>query len=564
MLSYRFAITSSLDKVFSAWTPDGRGPVAPACEPLEAFCGETVSFQIAYYLDCSGVELLEEEALRFSVKTSCDCAVRLRRVRLMPAGLVCSGEHDGDYLSTQAGMYPDLLDDLPEEGVRGVHQQWRSIWVDLTPGAEGGAGPQKVTVSVQDQTGRRLWTSTLGLRVLGARLPRLRLIHTEFLHTDCLADYYRVEAFSERHWQIVENYIRCAVDHGVNMILTPLFTPPLDTARGGERTTIQLVGVKKTGENYSFDFSKLDRWVRLCFDCGARYIEMAHLFTQWGAAFAPKIMAEVDGVPTRIFGWDTPAQGEAYRNFLACFLPALRSHLAGLGVLDKTWFHVSDEPREKCLDSYAAAQRCMAEYLPDSPLFDACSDFALYARGAVQRPVVSSNHIAPFLAAGVPHLWTYYCCVQGVDVSNRFFAMPSYRNRIIGVQAYLYRLEGFLHWGFNFYNTRFSKQHIDPYAVTDCGENFPAGDPFLVYPGPDGQPRGSIRLMVLTQALNDYRALQLLERFISFERVAALVDEEAGMRITFDQYPRNREFLPALRRRVNREIQRHLSAPEEN
>lgn len=559
MISYRFAITSSLDKVFSGWTPDGRGEPAPSCEPLEAFWGQTVSFQIAYFLDCSGVELLEEETLHFSVQTGCGCEVRLRRVCLMPGRLVCSGEHDDDYLSTQAGLYPDLLDELPCGGVQGVHRQWRCIWVDLTPLPGCPAGIYPVEAAVRDQTGRRLWATPLSLRVLPAQLPPLRLLHTEFLHADCLADYYRAEPFSERHWELLEHYIRYAVQHGVNMILTPLFTPPLDTARGGERTTVQLVGVKKQGERYSFDFSRLDRWIDLCLGCGARCIEMAHLFTQWGADFAPKIMAEVNGAETRLFGWDTPAQSEAYRGFLAAFLPALRAYLAQKGVLQKTWFHVSDEPQEKNLDSYRAARQCMQQYLPDSPLFDACSDYALYAKGAVSRPIVSNNHIAPFLEAKVPGLWTYYCCVQGVDVSNRFFAMPSYRNRIIGVQAYLYKLEGFLHWGYNFYNTRFSRQKIDPYAVTDCGEQFPAGDAFLVYPGADGHPRGSIRLMVLAQAMDDYRALQLLESLSSYEAAAELIRQEAGMQITFAQYPRNKGFLPALRRRVNREIERLLA-----
>ena len=36
-----------------------------------------------------------------------------------------------------------------------------------------------------------------------------------------------------------------AVAHGVNLLYTPLFTPPLDTQVGGERTTVQLVDVER-------------------------------------------------------------------------------------------------------------------------------------------------------------------------------------------------------------------------------------------------------------------------------------------------------------------------------
>ena len=105
------------------------------------------------------------------------------------------------------------------------------------------------------------------------------------------------------------------------MLLTPVFTPPLDTAVGGERTTIQLVDIRVDNGRYSFGFEKLERWVEMCRECGIRYFEIAHLYTQWGALHCPKIMATVDGEYRRIFGWDADATGDAYRAFLGAFLP---------------------------------------------------------------------------------------------------------------------------------------------------------------------------------------------------------------------------------------------------
>nr|WP_330387739.1 DUF4091 domain-containing protein [Lacrimispora sphenoides] len=120
----------------------------------------------------------------------------------------------------------------------------------------------------------------------------------------------------------------------------------------------------------------------------------------------------------------------------------------------------------------------------------------------------------PFLDHKVPHLWSYYCTAQCVDVANRFMAMPSARNRVYGLQVYKYGIEGILHWGFNFYNSAFSLRHLNSYEVTDCDGSFPSGDAFLVYPGPDGVPEESIRLMVLYEAIQDHRALKLLEQYI--------------------------------------------------
>ena len=45
--------------------------------------------------------------------------------------------------------------------------------------------------------------------------------------------------------------------------------------------------------------------------------------------------------------------------------------------------------------------------------------------------------------------------------SNRFIAMPSYRTRSIGMQMFGYGIKGFLHWGYNFYNTQYSREQIN-------------------------------------------------------------------------------------------------------
>src|SRR5690606_38890715 len=96
-------------------------------------------------------------------------------------------------------------------------------------------------------------------------------------------------------------------------------------------------------------------------------------------------------------------------------------------------------------------------------------------------------------------------------VSNRFFSLPSVRNRIIGVQLYKFGIQGFLHWGFNFWYSQYSVKAIDPFRVTDAGGAFPSGDAFVVYPGPEG-PLDSIRWEVFREALQDMRALELLEQ----------------------------------------------------
>ena len=138
---------------------------------------------------------------------------------------------------------------------------------------------------------------------------------------------------SEKHWRMCEEYIRTAVRNGVNMILTPVFTPELDTYVGGERLTTQLVDITVEADgSYGFGFDKLGRWIDMCLGCGVEYFEIPHFFTQWGATAAPKFVARVGGRTKRIFGWETDSMGPEYGAFLAAFIPALVSYFKEKGV----------------------------------------------------------------------------------------------------------------------------------------------------------------------------------------------------------------------------------------
>ena len=400
----------------------------------------------------------------------------------------------------------------------------------------------------------------LTLKIGKAVLPPQQLLHTEWFHTDCLANYYRVEVFSEEYWRITENFIAAAAEHGINMLLTPVFTPPLDTPVGSERPTVQLVDITAENGRYRFDFSKLHRWVALCRKYGITHLEMPHLFTQWGAVATPKIMAHTASGLKQIFGWDVSAGSPEYRAFLLQLLPALQAELEKLGYdNDHVYYHISDEPSPEHQQAFLTALKQTEGILDECHVFDALTNFDFFQKGLVGIPVVANDHIQPFFDAKVPDLWVYYCCVQGDKVPNRFFAMESRRNRIMGVLMYLYNTAGFLHWGFNFYNAKFSIHTVDPFRCADGDCGYPAGDPFLVYPGPGGLPLSSIRAEVQDDALLDLRALRLLESLTGRDYVRDLIYKTASMEsITFTDYPRNDGFLLTLRELVASEIENRL------
>ena len=539
---------SSLEKIFPQQAPSTQYEK----HYLSALCNETVAFQIAY----KSADDNSRSWGRLKVGKPADINLVFSHVRNIPGMLPANYKTDEGYLSTKtADVYPDLLEPFDINGklfiIPGI---WKSLWVDVEVPVDCTPGLKRIRICIESVEGNELAAVEITVDVISAQLPPLNIPHTRWFHTDCLAEYYDVAVFSERYWEIVENFASYAARNNINSLLTPIFTPPLDTAIGGERLTVQLIDVTKDKGKYTFGFDKLERWVKMLRRAGIKYIEISHLFTQWGAKYAPKIMGVSEGEYVRLFGWETDATGLEYTEFLQQMLPALTTKLQELGVADDCFFHISDEPDLSALEQYKAVRKIVDPLLKGYKIVDALTDYDFYKHGAVTVPIPSVDHIEPFIEGNVPELWAYFCCAQSYKVPNQFFMQPLYRCRILGVLLYKYNIKGFLHWGYNFYNSANSVYSINPFVITDADGAFPSGDAFLVYPGKGGEPMGSIRLMATREAFNDYRALTLLEQLIGRDFVLELIDENVALPITFDSFPQSEGYLLNLRHKVNNKI----------
>ncbi|MDE6124678.1 MAG: DUF4091 domain-containing protein [Eubacterium sp.] len=496
----------------------------------------------------------DSEAVSLDVKSDLDC-IKVCTVEYMPSGFAINKKTADDYvLKSKDGYYPDLL--LPVENNITLENGCRVLWFEIDSENPLAAGEHKIELTVSDNDASA--STSVTVEVIDCPLEKQSLIFTNWFHTDCLMQEYGVEAFSEEYWRIVENYLRTAVLHGMNCVLTPLFTPSLDIAVGGERPTVQLVDVTVTKGKYTFNFDKLLKWIKMAQKCGIEYFEMAHFFTQWGAKFAPKIMATVNGEYTKLFWWRTLVISRKYKKFLTQFSTELKALLESLNLKDKVLIHVSDEPNMSHIFTYRIAAKLIHKLFKGYKIVDALSDFKFYSTGLIDTPIPANNHIEPFIGK-VPELWTYYCCAQDDKyVSNRFFSIPSQRNRVLGYQLYKYDVKGFLHWGYNFWNTRYSKEKINPYEVTDAGGFFQSGDSFVVYPKADGTPLCSLRLKVFYDGFQDMMALQTLEKLTGRENALKVLEQGLDKELTFFEYPHSVEWQLKTRERINKAIKENL------
>lgn len=516
--------------------------------------GEPFSFQVA--LRPPPTARARTDALKINLTGSAAEHSSMFAVDLVPVTVAAYPDHDDNYLFDSPGLYPDPLRPLPDGIVEPLIGHWRSVWIDVTVDAlaDGQLSTefQLELTAEHIRTGEQLYQSILTVTVINQELPPLDIVNTQWLHADCLLDYYGGTAFDEDHWRAVDAFVGSAARMGINGLLTPIWTPPLDTEIGSRRTPVQLVGITRLRGHYSFDFSRLERWLRILSRHGIVYVELAHLFSQWGARATPAIDAVVDGDLQQIFGWDVPATDPSYRGFLEQFIPGLQQVLTARWDPAKVIYHISDEPTRDQLANYRAAREVTTDLLAGCLIADALSDYDFYAQGVARVPVVATDHAEPFLSGGVHRPWFYYCASQNNLVANRFLAMPAARQRAIGQQLFSLNAGGFLHWGFNFYNAVRSRSHISPYADTCAEGAYPAGDSFIVYPAANHQVRESTRHRVAAAAMNDHRAVQLIRDWHGRDAALDLIDP--GRNLSLTEYPADSQHYLATRERINQTI----------
>lgn len=528
---------------------------------LRMYKNERACFQLISEIDGSNIDVWKDVFYKIELSGKLAPYANIRTVEYVPNYLSAEAnyapeklmEADNGFINqAKPGLYPDLLMPLTHhESFPIIPNQLHPVYIDIDNISDipHGNYPLKITVSDRE-SGNVEAEATLNIEIINAFMPEQDTKVTNWFHTDCLANYYEVTPFSEKHFEICENFIRTAVKNGINMILMPVFTVPLDTAPGHERTTTQLVQVTKEGNTYSFDFTLCDKWIEICDRCGVKYIEVSHLFTQWGGYHAPKVMATVNGEYKRIFGWDTEASGTDYVTFLRAFLTEFTAYLEKKGCKNRTYFHISDEPVEEHLEQYKTNRKNIEDLLNGWKVLEALSHVQFYKDGLCKYPVPVSSKIEDFMKEPISERWVYYCCNPVRNASNRLLIDSLPRTRCLGVQMYKYGIEGFLHWGYNFYNNRHSEDSVNPFINMCAGYWCCSGDACVVYPGAHGQPLESIRIIALKQGFDDIRIMKLCESYYGKEKVVEEI-EKIFENVTFSRCIDDVQTMQAIRDKMD-------------
>jgi hypothetical protein len=516
----------SLVKVFRDAEPSRDGDVIA----IDACRNEFTSAQIAIRASKRLPELrVTVSPMRHAGTGATGVEVTPRFIGYAPVKRNTPDTPEGELICKAPCMAPDPL--LTDETVAVEADQTQPVWfiVYVPPDAPVGEWRGSVTVSAVGEQAE----ITARLAVHPVTLPAERnLWVTNWVNMENFAGFYGTERYTERFWQVVENYARNMGAHRQNTILC----------------SNDLIHIRQESDGrLTFDYSDYDRWLGIFDRAGcAKMIEGGHLGRRGEGKW------ETPWFEWRKFGVRRP-DGSAVElepeMVVRELVKSLVAHVKERGWFDRFVLHVVDEPAGHTEEDYKKKTRLVREWAPGVRLLEAMS--LMDARGYLDIwvPELShfheheENYLRMRDEAGI-ELWFYTCMYPTGLYPNRFLDFSLAKTRILHWINWRYRLTGYLHWGLNFWSD-------DPFNDDRSREDLPPGDCWIVYPGKDG-PIDSIRWEQMREGIQDYELLRLLDqRARGRGKLVARADEIcAGLAPDPISYSRHHDDLRAARQAV--------------
>jgi hypothetical protein len=304
--------------------------------------------------------------------------------------------------------------------------------------------------------------------------------------------------------------------------------------------------IRESGDaqpGYTYDTSRLERYAEVAFDAGIRQIHLHSVGRRTAGILDPACRVEPDEANLRRLGaWEKVIQRRGWqRRFVVSIV---------------------DEPFVYYEDSYQAIVDRVHAIAPSVRCLEAVETEYL---GKLDVYVPKLSHLSLWyprfdqVRREGAELWFYVCCHPLGRYPNRFLDQSLLKARVLFWIHYLYDLDGYLHWGLNYYAG-------DPYTQEGISKDLPLGDRAMVYPGRDSL-LGSLRFSAQRDGLQDFEYLRLLETRLREVKAQVGADAfwldprqrslELCRRViwSFHDYTRDAQLLLATRQAIAEEIQ---------
>jgi len=446
-----------------------------------------------------------------------------------------------DLIRAAPAQFPDFLAVDSEVSVK--KGNYKAVYFTIKVPRNAEAGDYKGDVTIK--TDKADISLPLRLKVYPLTLPDERhLMVTEWYTTGYFKKFHDVDTSdSQRFYEMLRVYAENMAEHRQNVF----------------RISLDLITCKQTADgSMKFDFSKFDKWAETFWETG----RMDLLETGFVARFGEGGWSSKE-ILLRDFRVQMESTGKRLtlpgREFLPQFLPALENHLREKGWLEKTVFHIADEPSNHNIMSWREASEFIHQHSPALRRIDAIETTHCLDRLEIWVPKL--DHLATWYDVFKRaqnqgyELWFYTVGIfQKGSYPNKTVDVPLIESRILHWLNYRFGLKGYLHWGFNHWTD-------DPFAAPGRHR----GDGWHVYPKKDGLIN-SLRWEQMRNGIQDYEYLWMLEDRIRKikaglgERLSIIEPSRRGVEIasqvvkSMDIYDKNPGTLYDVKKQIINEL----------
>ena len=441
--------------------------------------------------------------------------------RLLISDLICAGSKIpvdnmrirliGAVPTPETGMVCDPLYDVEEFPIDKSTALYITINIPL--GIRAGTYHGSVSLIVD---GSAVAENNIEVEVAAIDMPDMHdtsFFLNVWMNPGTVARWHGVEIWSDEHFNLMRPYIEDLAAHGQKTAVVPICYQPWGTQTRDPYPNAVIW--KKRGEDYEFDFSIFDRYVRLHEDCGIDRAIHCYSIAQAGVTDR-SIIAYTDAETGEEAQLVTKIGDNEYVKAWRAFFKAFKAHLSEQGWLDKTYIAFDEKPPElmerlvSFINEYAQDFKTSLAGNTKGDLMSSIDDLSLQVsfneHGIAQAipPERSALGVSQLLDPGNVCAITqrcpdkaittfYVCCAP--EFPNTFLFSPLVESRMLPLLAAQGGYDGFLRWSYNDWPD-------NPYEHPEWA-SWPTGDTFFVYPGTHG-PVSSLRWEQLREGIYDY------------------------------------------------------------
>lgn len=386
----------------------------------------------------------------------------------------------------------DIID-AKTKSARLEENSTQPIWLSIKVPANTSPGNYKGTIKIKSD---KDYTLQIAVQVLDRTLaPASKWQYDLDLwqHPVAIARTHNVPLWSAKHFSLMKKYYEVLADAGQKTITTSIVNEPWGHQTYDDYPSLIKWTRKKDG-SWKYDYSLFDKYVGFVMDCGIRERINCYSMVPWKIAFTYYDEAlQKEAIFTDAIG--TPSYNVFWKTMLVDFT----KHLKQKGWFGKTYIAMDERPME----AMKSVIKLLKETDKDWKIALA-GDYHPEIEKDIDTYCIASKWDFPATTLqsrqqeGKISTW-YTCCTE--PYPNAFtFSSPA-EGAWIGWYTASKNYDGYLRWAYN----SWTKNPLVDSRFT----SWPAGDTYLVYPG----PLSSIRFEKLIEGAQDFEKIRYLKLY---------------------------------------------------